>query len=255
MAHAAMGLLRRAQDRQAEAQAEAEDYVSNRRNFHSGLLLNNGTRPHRKKLLLVALRRTFYQCSPTIAGEQQAAVGSHRRLAARGVVGQEGHHVATDGTQLVAVIDPAGAVHLAQAVERPAHLVPKRFGAAPDKLYGARIDASAELKIAGTQAGVLRYACEHPWPEFFIIVESKIRNWAILGAIACDASPLPLDRPAESNERSQHPARLGGPPTIHAAIKRSPGSKGTGSPCSMRSAITCRASAVVSTRAAASVAP
>jgi len=59
----------------------------------------------------------------TSAGEEQAAVGRHRGLAAGGVVGQDRHHVAPDGSELVAVVHPAGAVHLAQAIERPAHLV------------------------------------------------------------------------------------------------------------------------------------
>jgi hypothetical protein len=31
----------------------------------------------------------------------------------------------------------------------------------------------AELEIAGPQAGMLRYAREHPRPEFFIIVKRK----------------------------------------------------------------------------------
>src|SRR6266446_9059399 len=61
--------------------------------------------------------------SPRFAGEEQAAVGGHRRLAAGGVVGQDGHHVAADGAELVIVVDPAGAVQLAQAVERPGDLV------------------------------------------------------------------------------------------------------------------------------------
>ena len=59
----------------------------------------------------------------TSAVEQHAAVGRHRGLAARGVVGQEGHHVAPNSAQLVAVVDPAGAVQLAQAIERPADLM------------------------------------------------------------------------------------------------------------------------------------
>ena len=49
-----------------------------------------------------------------VAGEEQAAVGGRRRLAAGGVVGQDGHHVAADGAEFVAVVDPAGAVQLAQ---------------------------------------------------------------------------------------------------------------------------------------------
>jgi hypothetical protein len=42
-------------------------------------------------------------------------------------------------------------------------------------LYGARIDASAsgELKIAGLQVSMLRYARQHPRAEFFIIVKRK----------------------------------------------------------------------------------
>jgi hypothetical protein len=39
------------------------------------------------------------------------------------VVGQNGHRVAPDGTQLVAVVHPPGAVQLAQAVKRPSDLV------------------------------------------------------------------------------------------------------------------------------------
>src|SRR5271166_3818988 len=54
---------------------------------------------------------------------QHAALGRHRGLAAHGVVGQDRHHVAPDGPQLVAVVDPAGAVHLARAFERPSHLM------------------------------------------------------------------------------------------------------------------------------------
>jgi hypothetical protein len=42
-----------------------------------------------------------------VMGEQHAAIGRHRGLAAGSVVGQHGHHVAPDGAQLVAVMDPA----------------------------------------------------------------------------------------------------------------------------------------------------
>jgi hypothetical protein len=51
-------------------------------------------------------------------GEQHPAVACHR-----GVVGQDRHYVVPDDAELVAVIDPAGAVQLAQSVERPAHLM------------------------------------------------------------------------------------------------------------------------------------
>jgi hypothetical protein len=53
-----------------------------------------------------------------VAGEQHPAVACHR-----GVVGQDRHYVVPDDAELVAVIDPAGAVQLAQSVERPAHLM------------------------------------------------------------------------------------------------------------------------------------
>ena len=48
-----------------------------------------------------------------VFAEQHFAVGGHRGLAARGVVGQDRHHIAADGTELVIVINPAGAVELA----------------------------------------------------------------------------------------------------------------------------------------------
>jgi hypothetical protein len=74
-------------------------------------------------------------------------------------------------------------------------------------------------------------AREHPRPKFLIVMEWKheVGRWQYL---AC----------------------LSGQPAIRAAIKRSLGSKGTGSPCSIRSAITRSASAAVLTRASASVA-
>src|SRR5437867_7404168 len=58
-----------------------------------------------------APRRAFG--SPLVAGEEQAAVRGHRGLAAGGVVGQDGHHIAAARAELVAVVDPAGAVHFA----------------------------------------------------------------------------------------------------------------------------------------------
>src|SRR6516162_5848358 len=66
---------------------------------------------------------------------------------------------------------------------------------------------------------------------------------------------LTLDPPPDSKQPSQYRAGLRGRPSVHAATKRSLGSKGTGSPCSMRSAITRNASAVVLLRASASVLP
>jgi len=48
-----------------------------------------------------------------VTGEQHAAIGGHRGLAAGGVVGQDRHDVAAGGAKLVAVVDPAGAVHFA----------------------------------------------------------------------------------------------------------------------------------------------
>jgi len=70
-----------------------------------------------------AKRRRSPPGLPRLAGEEQAAIGRHCGLAAGGVVDQDGHHVAADGTELVAVLDPAGAVHLTQTVERPADLM------------------------------------------------------------------------------------------------------------------------------------
>ena len=32
---------------------------------------------------------------------------------------------------------------------------------------------AVELEIATPEAGMLRYAREYPWPEFFIVVERK----------------------------------------------------------------------------------
>jgi hypothetical protein len=57
--------------------------------------------PPSKRPFLVVL-----WCSPAHTGQQHLAVGGHRGLAARGVVGQDGHHVAADRTELVAVVDP-----------------------------------------------------------------------------------------------------------------------------------------------------
>src|SRR6266436_1092310 len=61
--------------------------------------------------------------SPRALGKEHLAVGGHCGLAAGGVVGEDGHHVAADRTERVAVVDPAGAVHLAQPVECPADLM------------------------------------------------------------------------------------------------------------------------------------
>ena len=58
----------------------------------------------------VAVKRGNAALRPGSIGavaEQHAAIGRHGGLAARGVVGQDRHHVAANGAELVVVIDPA----------------------------------------------------------------------------------------------------------------------------------------------------
>ncbi len=93
------------------------------REFAHQLVADNTEQSH-----LPDARGTFCQrvdkgCSPRAVGEQHAPVGRHCRLAARGMVGQDRHHITPDHAQLVAVVDPPGAIELAQTIQRPAHLM------------------------------------------------------------------------------------------------------------------------------------
>ena len=65
--------------------------------------------------------------------------------------GQDPHHIAADSTQSIIVVDPAGAVQLAQSVERPAYLMLRIDHVAPSaqRLRLGDFAAGVECRGAG----------------------------------------------------------------------------------------------------------
>src|SRR6266699_1779909 len=98
-------------------------------------------------------------------------------------------------------------------------------------------------------------AREHSRTDFFLVVKGKHVVAAPRPRQDAVRTPLPLEVPADAVKGAENPALLCGRPGGHAAMKRTRGSTGTGSPCSNRSASTRRASAVALVRASASLAP
>jgi hypothetical protein len=110
------------------------------------------------------------------------------------------------------------------------------------------------LKVLGEKPGAAGDTGEHSRPQFFIVPKGEHvvgPSWTRQYAVR----PGLPERPADPRKRPQDAAGSCGGPRPHRETNRSLAAIGAGSPRSIRSAITRRASAAALFRASASVAP
>jgi hypothetical protein len=111
-------------------------------------------------------------------------------------------------------------------------------------------------EVSWSQAGPPSDSGEHVRADLFAVVKSKdvIRP---IGSCqySMRCSGLALDRPTDAEQSRQDQASLARRPTTHAGTAKSSSSSGTVSPCSIRSAMTRRASVSALATASALLSP
>ena len=121
--------------------------------------------------------------------------------------------------------------------------------------HGRRSASAERSEVLSNQPSSLGDAGHHARPDFLGVVKGED---VIRPALPLQRSMRPgsaLFCPSDPLEGPQNSAGLGSRPSCHAAESKPLASRGTGSPCSIRSAMTLSASTRAFNRASASVAP